>query len=135
WQRRSQGQGHSRQSSVLSPQSENPGIRQPRSVSSVRLAPGVTIAPRAVVEGPYVEFREAVVAPPYPRGVRFLQGVCVPTLLRAVETHGAVATVIAAYLQSPEGQGCPPESVRQVLARLYQEGILTATAPGESQSD
>jgi flavin-dependent dehydrogenase len=132
WQRRSQVQ--SLKSQVQSPRLEEPRIRNPQAISHVRLAPGVTIAPRAVIEGPYVELREAVVAPPYPRGVRFLQDVCVPTLLRAVETHGAVAAVIAAYLRSPEGKGCPPESVRQVLARLYQEGILTATAPGESRS-
>jgi len=119
---------HSPQSTVHSPQST---VRKPWSPQSaigfhVRLTPGVTIAQRAVIEGPYVELREAVVAPPYPRGVRFLQNVCVPTLLRAVETHGAVADVITAYLQSPEGKRCPPESVRQVLARLYQEGVLTA---------
>ena len=88
-----------------------------------------------MIEGPYVELREVVVAPPYPRGVRFLQDVCVPTLLSLVEAHGAVADVIAAYLNCAEGRRCPPESVRQVLARLYQEGVLTVTVPGESQSD
>src|SRR5262249_51775711 len=123
WRRRSQGQVRRPASGVRRPDLENSG--NPQSVSYVRLAPGVTIAPRAVIEGPYIALREAVVAPPYPVGVRFLQGVCVPTLLRTVEAHGAVATVIAAYLQSPEGKGCPPESVRQVLARLYQEGVLT----------
>jgi len=133
WQRRSQGQVRSPKSEVRSPRSENPGVRNPQAISHVRWASGVTIAPRPVIEGPYVELREAVFAPPYPRGVRFLQDVCVPTLLRAVETHGAVAEVIATYLQSREGKHCPPESVRQVLARLYQEGVLTATAPGESR--
>ena len=147
WQRRSQGQVQSPKpvlsrvegSNVQSPSLQNSGnppssSRNPQSVSHVCLAPGVRIEPRAVIEGPYVELREVVVAPLYPRGVRFLQNVCVPTLLRAVETHGAVADVIAAYLRSPEGKRCPPESIRQVLARLYQEAILTATAPGESRS-
>jgi hypothetical protein len=129
WQRRSQTQSQvsSLKSQVSS--SEQPEVHTPRSVSHVRWAPGVTIEQRAVIEGPYVELREAVIALPYPRGVRFLQDVCVPTLLRAVETHRAVADVITAYLQSPEGKHCPPESVRQVLARLYQEGVLTAIAP------
>ena len=124
WQRRSQGQVHSPQSTVYSPRLENSPIRNPQSISHIRLAPGVVIEPRAVIEGPYVELREAVVAPLYPRGVRFLQDVCVPILLRAVEKHGAVADVITTYRQSPEGKHCPPEAVRQVLARLYQEGVL-----------
>jgi flavin-dependent dehydrogenase len=131
WRRRSQTQSSvlSPQSSVLSPQSVSdpqPLTPSPQRVSHLRLAPGVTIEPRPVIEGPYVELREVVVAPPYPRGVRFLQHVCVPTLLRAVEAKEAVADVIAAYLQSAEGRHCPPESVRQVLARLYQEGVLVA---------
>ncbi len=135
WQRRSQTQFQVPSSKFQVPNPVQPGVRKPQLVSHVRLAPGVTIEQRPVIEGPYVELREVVIAPPYPRGVRFLQNVCVPTLLRAVETYGAVANVIAAYLQSPEGKRCPPESVRQVLARLYQEGVLIATAPGESRSD
>ena len=134
WQRRSRVPFHVSRSKFQVPNPAQPEVRKPQSISHVRLAPEVTIEPRAVIEGPYVELREVVVAPPYPRGVRFLQNVCVPTLLRAVETHEAVADVIAAYLRSPEGKRCPPESIRQVLARLYQEGILTATAPGESRS-
>jgi flavin-dependent dehydrogenase len=126
WQRRSQDQGHRPQATGQEKKTLEPVIRHPLSVSYLGVAPGVTIAPRPVIEGPYVELREAVVAPPYPRGVRFLQNVYVPALLRAVEAKGAVAEVIAAYLQSAEGQQCPPESVRQVLARLYQEGVLTA---------
>jgi flavin-dependent dehydrogenase len=133
WQRRSQTQFQVSGSKFQVPNLARSGIRKPRSVSHVRLAPGVTIEQRAVIEGPYVELREVVIALPYPRGVRFLQNVCVPILLRAVETHGAVADVITTYLQSPEGKRCPPESVRQVLARLYQEGVLAATAPGESR--
>jgi len=133
WQKRAQAQVQGSRFKVQG--LEDSALRTPHSVSHLRLAPGVTIEQRPVIEGPYVELREVVVAPPYPRGVRFLQDVCVPTLLRLVEAHGAVADVIAAYLNCPEGRRCPPESVRQVLARLYQEGVLTATEPGESQSD
>jgi hypothetical protein len=86
----------------------------------------VTIEQRPVIEGPFVELREVVIAPPYPRGVRFLQGVCVPVLLRQVETQAGLADIITAYLNTPEGKHCRPESVRQVLARLYQENILLA---------
>ncbi|MBI3302707.1 MAG: tryptophan 7-halogenase, partial [Deltaproteobacteria bacterium] len=136
WQRRSQTQPgeDADQVEILSfnPQS---AIRNPQSVSHLRLAPGVTIEPRPVIEGSYVELREVVVAPPYPRGVRFLQNVCVPTLLRAVEAREAVADIVATYLESAEGKRCPPESVRQVLARLYQEGVLTSVEPTGTQSD
>jgi len=126
WRRRSQTRPEvsSFESQVSS--SGQLGLRTPHTVSSLCCAPEVTIEFRPVIEGPYVELREAVIAPPYPRGVRFLQNVYVPTLLRAVAAKGAVAEVIATYLQSAEGQQCPPESVRQVLARLYQEGVLTA---------
>lgn len=135
WQRRSQTQGEVSNFKFQVLSSEQSGIRTSHTVSSLRWAPGVTIELRPVVEGPYVELREAVIAPPYPRGVRFLQNVYVPALLKAVETKGAVADVIATYLQSPEGKGCLPEPVRQVLARLYQEGVLTATAPSENRPD
>jgi hypothetical protein len=96
----------------------------PQKISHLRLTPGVAITERPVIEGPFVELREVVVAPPYPRGVRFLQAVCVPTLLKIVEAKSAVADIMAAYLSAPEGKQCPPESIRQVLARLYQEDIL-----------
>jgi flavin-dependent dehydrogenase len=110
------------QSLTSNPQSPTPNTQR---VSHLYLAPGVRIEQRPVIEGSYVELREVMVAPSYPRGVRFLQDVCVPTLLRVVEAKEAVSNVIPAYLQSPEGRRCPPESVRQVLARLYQEGVLT----------
>lgn len=103
-------------------------------VSKLKIAPGVILERRPVIEGPFVELREVAVAPSHPRGVRFLDGVCLPTLLRLVEQSGAVGQVIPAYLASPEGKQCPPESVRQMLARLYQEGVLTTTAPSESRS-
>ncbi len=104
-------------------------------VSHIALAPETTIALRPAIEGPFVELREAMVTPSYPRGLRFLERVCLPPLLRAVQEHGALERVMRAYLHTPEGRGCPPEAVRQVLARLYQDGALTATAPDESQSD
>jgi len=133
WQKRTQTQqteGASR-TEVLFP-IPLPSASKPRSVSALQLAPGVTIQPRAVIEGPYVELREVVMAPRYPRGVRFLQEVSVPTLLKQVEEQKAVADVLTAYLATPEGQRCPPESVRQVLARLYQEEVLIAVDAEQS---
>lgn len=116
---RSEFQG--RRSEVGGPQSQ-----KPTRVNALRWAPGATIQQRPVIEGSFVELREVVVAPPYPRGVRFLQEVCVPVLLRQIETRTAVADIMTAYLSTPEGRHCRPESVRQVLARLYQENVLVA---------
>ncbi|NOT54328.1 MAG: hypothetical protein HOP18_06955 [Deltaproteobacteria bacterium] len=117
-------------------------MRRPTTVEAVHIAPGVKIEQHPVIEGPFVEVREVVVAPLYPRGVRFLHEVCVPALLRQVEIRPAVAEIMTAYLNTPEGRRCRPESVRQVLARLYQENVLVAgteaftpTTPGEIQSD
>ncbi|MBM4255885.1 MAG: NAD(P)/FAD-dependent oxidoreductase [Deltaproteobacteria bacterium] len=93
-------------------------------VSALRIAQGVTIALRPVIEGPYVELREVLVAPQYPRGVRTLQQVHLPKLLTIVRQQSAVSQIMTHYLSTPEGQGCSPEAVRQILARLYQEGIL-----------
>jgi flavin-dependent dehydrogenase len=124
WQKRSQVQFQVSSFKFQVPNSQ-PLTPKPQRVSALRVAPGAIIEQRPVIEGPYIELREVVVAPPYPRGVRFLQDVCVPALLRVVEAKEAVSDVIPAYLQSPEGRRCPPESVRQVLARLYQEGVLT----------
>jgi flavin-dependent dehydrogenase len=123
------------QSSVLSPQPPSPQSPQnrvtrsfdgPTQVFALQLAPGAIVEQRPVIEGSFVELREVVVAPPYPRGVRFLQEVCVPTLLRQIGIHSDVADIMKAYLNTPEGRHCRPESVRQVLARLYQEGVLMA---------
>jgi hypothetical protein len=36
------------------------------------------------------------------------------------------------YLATPEGKHCPPEAVRQVLARLYQVGILVSADATET---
>jgi flavin-dependent dehydrogenase len=104
-------------------------------VSKLGIAPGVTIEPRPVIEGPFVALREVVITSRYPRGVRFLDSVCIPVLLQAVQAHASVAKVMEAYLNTPEGRACPPEAVRQVLARLYQEGVLTTTAPDETRSN
>ena len=104
-------------------------------VSQLKIAPEVTIEQHPVIEGPFVEVRDVVIAPLHPRGVRFLDNVCIPTLLQAVREYGAVADIMQAYLRSPEGSQCPPESVRQILARLYREGVLTTIAPGETRSD
>jgi hypothetical protein len=86
----------------------------------------VKIEQGPVIEGQFVEVREVVIAPLYPRGVRFLQEVCVPVLLRQVDTHTAVADILTAYFNTPAGRHCRPESARQVLARLYQENLLVA---------
>jgi flavin-dependent dehydrogenase len=130
------------QSAIRDPQSAILPMRRPTTVGAVRIAADVRIELRPVIEGPFVEVREVVVAPPYPRGVRFLHEVCVPVLLHQVETRPAVADIMTAYLTTPEGRRCRPESVRQVLARLYRENVLVAdaaaftpTAPGETQSD
>ncbi|MCS6924434.1 MAG: tryptophan 7-halogenase [Candidatus Binatia bacterium] len=125
WRRRSQASSDA--GSAPSPPSAHPPHPQPPSrITHVRLAPGVTLAHRPVVEGPYIELREVALAPRYPRGVRFLQGVHVPTLLHLLKTYSAIPEVMTAYLHRPEGRHCPPESLRQVLARLYQEGVLIA---------
>src|SRR5262249_10295234 len=55
WQRRSQAQFQVPSSKFQVPNPAQPGVRQPQSISHVGWAPGVTIAPRAVIEGPYVE--------------------------------------------------------------------------------
>lgn len=131
WQRRATND----EPRVPSPESRTTS-HEPRTmiVSHIALAPETTIALRPAIEGPFVELREAMVTPRYPRGLRFLERVCLPPLLRAVQEHGAVEHIMQAYLHTPEGRGCPPEAVRQVLARLYQEEALTATAPSENQS-
>ena len=81
-----------------------------------------------------MELRPAVVTPRYPRGLRFLSGVNVPALLRCVQTQRSVADILDAYQQHPDGRQSVPAQVRQVLAQLYQEGLLRPTSPDESQS-
>ncbi len=125
WQRRS------RATAVATPAAPPPGSSPPLRLTHLRLAPAVKIELRPVVEGPYIELREAVIAPAYPRGLRFLQGVNVPTLLHILKTHDAIIDAMIAYLHHPEGKQCSPESIRQVLARLYHEGVLIAGQAGD----
>ncbi len=77
-------------------------------------------------KGNYVELRDVVVTPRYPRGVRILQDVHLPQLLAIVKQQTGVGQVMAKYLETPEGRRCPPEAMKQMLARLYQEGILVS---------
>jgi flavin-dependent dehydrogenase len=133
WQRRAQ-----QQSRVPSPESRVPSSQplppSKRFVSHLRIAAEVTIEQRPVIEGPFVEVREVVVAPAHPRGVRFLDNLCLPPLLKIVAQHQALSRILPSYLNSSEGKNCAPEAVRQILARLYQEGVLIAIAPDESRS-
>ena len=131
WVKRTRGQSSEfgvRNSEFQAPSSEvqvSP-MQRPIRVTAVRIAPDARIEQGPVIERQFVEVREVVIAPPYPRGVRFLQEVCVPVLLRQVETYAGVANILTAYLNTPEGRLCRPEAVRQVLARLYQEQVLLA---------
>jgi len=104
-------------------------------VSHLMVTPDLRIQEQPVIEGSYVELRPAVVTPRYPRGLRFLSGVNVPTLLRCVQTRRAVPDILEAYQRYPDGRQSPPAQVRRVLAQLYQEGLLRPISPGESQSD
>ena len=104
-------------------------------VSHLMVTPDLRIQEQPVIEGSHVELRPAVVTPRYPRGLRFLSGVNVPTLLRCVQTRRAVPDILEAYQQHPDGRQSPPAQVRRVLAQLYQEGLLRPISPGESQSD
>lgn len=133
WRRRSQQQSPNQSSAFHAPRATFQASNQ--TISHLHVAPGVTIAQRPVIEGPFVELRDALIAPAHPHGVRFLANVCVPTLIRLVATHSSMARVMEAYLRTPEGSRTSPESIRQVLARLYQEEVLTANAPNESLSD
>ncbi len=131
WRQRSQGEFNIQRSMLNvsdATASRTPGKHTAMSnrtvVSHLCIAQEVTIEQRPVIEGPFVELREVVIAPPHPRGVRFLDNICIPVLVRLVEQHHAVADIMRAYLERPEGRHCPPESIRQMLARLYQEGVL-----------
>ena len=86
----------------------------------------MTIEQRPVIEGSYIELRDVVIAPPYPRGVRFLEQVHLPRLLTIVRQRSAVGDIMTLYLATTEGKNCSPEMVRQTLARLYQEKILAS---------
>jgi hypothetical protein len=133
WQKRSLREDHSPEATqplIPSPQSAirlpPPSGGNPQRVSTLRIAPGVIIEQRPVIEGSYIELRDVIVAPPYPRGVRFLQQVHLPRLLAIVRQRSAVGDIMTLYLATTEGKNCSPETVRQTLARLYQEKILAS---------
>ena len=84
----------------------------------------MSIEQRPTIEGAYIELREAAITSRYPNGVRYLDRVCVPTLLSIVKRNPTIGEIILAYLGHSDGENCPPEAVRQVLARCYQEGLL-----------
>lgn len=106
-----------------------------RPVSHLSVAPDAVVREQPVIEGAYVELRPVVVAPRYPRGLRFLSGVDVPRLLECVQTQGAVTDVLAAYRRTPGRRPTQRAAeVRQVLARLCQDGVLRPTGPAGSRS-
>ena len=120
WQRRAGAQAQAQ--TVLS--NPHPPPPNPQTLSHLQWSPTVSIEQRPTIEGVYVELREAAITPRYPHGVRYLDRVCVPTLLRIVKRNSAIGEIILAYLGHPDGKDCPAEAVRQVLARCYQEGLL-----------
>ncbi len=105
-----------------------PVLSSPHTLSHLQWSPTLSIEQRLTIEGAYIELREAAITPRYPNGVRYLDRVCLPTLLRVVKRNPAIGEIIPAYLSHPDGQNCPAEAVRQVLARCYQEGILIEAA-------
>ena len=104
-----------------------------RKLSHLQWAPDVSIQPRPTIEGAYISLRDSVITPRYPDGVRFLDRICLPTVLRIVAQRPAIGEIIPAYLNHPDGRGCPPEAVRQGLARCFQEGILVEAQPESVQ--
>lgn len=109
-----------------------PRSSAPRTISHLQWSAPVSIEQRPTIEGAYIELRDVAVTPQYPDGIRYLDQVCIPTLLQIVTHHRAVADIIPAYLEHPDGQQCRPEAVRQVLARLYQEGVLAGDPSGNA---
>ena len=98
-------------------------------LSHLQWAPGVSIQQRPTIEGAYISLQDTVIAPRYPDGVRFLDRICLPTVLRIVAQQPAIGEIIPAYLNHPDGQSCAPEAVRQGLARCFQEGIVVEAGP------
>lgn len=101
-----------------------------QTITHLQWATRISVRPKPTIEGTYVELRDVVMTPQYPDGIRYLGQVCIPTLLRIMAKHRAVGEIIPAYLSHPDGHRCPPEEVRQVLARLYHEGILIEATSG-----
>ena len=109
-----------------------PRSTAPQTISHLEWSATVSIEHKPTIEGTYIELRDVLITPQYPDGIRYLDQVCIPTLLRIVAKNQAVIEIIPAYLNHPDGQHCPPEAVRQVLARLYQEGILAEADSGKA---
>ncbi len=107
--------------------SSPPPVSRPpasRKLSHLQWAPGVSVQQRPTIAGTYVSLQDTVIAPHYPDGVRFLDRLCLPTVLKIMAQQPAIGDIISAYLHHPDGRGCPPEAVRQGLARCFQEGIV-----------
>jgi hypothetical protein len=101
-----------------------PRLSATQTISYLQWSATVSIKQKPTIEGTSIELRDVAITPQYPDGIRYLDQVCIPTLLRIITQNRAVGEIIPAYLSHPDGRHCPPEAVRQVLARLYQEGIL-----------
>ena len=117
-------------SQAIPPAPSTAQVSTSHTLSHLKWAPGVSVQQRPTIEGTYISLRDTVIAPRYPDGIRFLERLCLPTLLRIVAQQPAIAAIIPAYLNHPDGRGCPPEAVRQGLARCFQEGIVV-----EAQSE
>lgn len=113
----------------LAPPVSGPPPSASRNLSHLQWAPGVSIQQRPTIEGAYISLQDTVIAPRYPDGVRFLDRICLPTVLRIVAQQPAIGEIIPAYLNHPDGRGCPPEAVRQGLARCFREGIVIEAGP------
>ena len=116
-------------SQAIPPAPSTAQVSTSRTLSHLKWAPGVSIQQRPTIEGTYISLRDTVIAPRYSDGIRFLERLCLPTLLRIVAQRSAIAEVIPAYLNHPDGRGCPPEAIRQGLARCFQEGIVVEAQP------
>lgn len=118
----------------IEPAPENSPLRRLHLKSRLCVAPGTSVEERAVIEGPFVELRPAVVAPQRPRGVRFVNGLDVTPLLEIVRAHASVADVIAAYSKHPAGAGKRPEHVMRALFELCRQGFLQPLEPAGTRS-
>jgi flavin-dependent dehydrogenase len=133
WQRRS-GLLASPQSAGANVNGASAALKPPSEVSHVRLAPDARIERRPVLEWPYVETREVLVTDRNARGLRFLNNICVPALLKEIKKKPAVIDIVAGYLKRREGKNSDSDMVRAALVRLYREGVLKAIEPREIRS-
>jgi flavin-dependent dehydrogenase len=109
-------------------------LKPPSEVSHVSIAPNVRLERRPVLEWPYINRREVLVNDSNPRGLRFLHGISVPTLLKQIRKKPAITDIISGYLKTAEGRRSDSGKVRSALVRLYRDGVLIAIEPRESQS-